>query len=320
MPKNPVLRGFLALLGLCLLTFPAAAQPVPYPQRIVTLVTHSSPGATTDVYLRELTKYLQRYIDAKFIVENDEGGSGAKAMSRVASAKPDGSVIYAATPTYVLISLLSSPARTYRDLEPVVNLFTDSEMIYVRTDSPYKTLQDVLDRAKTKRGLWGVSNPASQDRQSAELLRRAANVNASVITHNGGADAMINVLNGTLDMALGEMAEIRAQLEGRKIRLLATFDAERLAAYPAVPTVKELGYDVVLTKFRGFAAPKGLPPAIVKIWEEAAQKIIADPEYKKLYFVENMVPHYLPHDQYQTFITQFAADTGTFLKSTGVIH
>src|SRR5262245_17424666 len=115
----------------------AAAAPatqatglIPYPQKIVTLVTHSSPGAGSDVFLREMIKYLQRYISANFIVENIEGGSGAKAVSRVANAKPDGSVLYATTPTYILTSLMSRPANTYKDLEPVVNYFTDSEMIY----------------------------------------------------------------------------------------------------------------------------------------------------------------------------------------------
>jgi tripartite-type tricarboxylate transporter receptor subunit TctC len=105
---------------------PAAVQPLAYPQKIVTLVTHSSPGSGSDVFLREMVKFLQRYIAANFIIENIEGGSGAKAVSRVANAKPDGSMFYAATPTYILTSLMSRPANTFRDLEPVVNFFTDS--------------------------------------------------------------------------------------------------------------------------------------------------------------------------------------------------
>ena len=156
------------------LAWPVAAQTnarIPYPQKVVTLVTHSSPGAGSDVFLRELVKYLQRYINATFIVENDEGGSGAKALSRVAAAKPDGSMFYATTPTFILTSLLSKPTNTYRDLEPVVNFFTDSEVIYTRAESPYKTLKDVLDHAKTARGRWGAANPASLERQAAEQLK-----------------------------------------------------------------------------------------------------------------------------------------------------
>src|ERR1700704_3098356 len=100
------------LAVLCAFAWPAAAQAparIPYPQKVVILVTHSSPGAGSDVFLRELVKYLQRYVNATFIVENDEGGSGAKALSRVAAAKPDGSMFYATTPTFILPSLLGKP-------------------------------------------------------------------------------------------------------------------------------------------------------------------------------------------------------------------
>src|SRR5262249_17415926 len=237
-----------------------------------------------------------------------------------AAAKPDGSMFYASTPTYVLTSLMSRPPNTYKDLEPLVNFFNDSEVVYTRIESPYKTLKDVLDHARTARGPWGVSNPASLERESAEELKISAKVNAAIVPHDGGADMMINVLNGTLDIGIGEIEEIRAQLEAKKIRLLATFNAERIAAYPDVPTVKELGYNVVLTKFRGLAAPKGISPALVKIWNDTAQKVLNDPEYKKSYTAENLAPNFIAHDQYGPFVTQFADDTAKFLKSTGVIR
>ncbi|HXJ01997.1 MAG TPA: tripartite tricarboxylate transporter substrate binding protein [Micropepsaceae bacterium] len=312
--------SIIMAVGAASISAAAAQTPIPYPQRVVTLVTHSTPGSGSDVFLRELAKYLHRYIDANFIVENDEGGSGAKAVSRVATAKPDGSMFYAATPTYILTSLLSKPANTYRDLDPVVNFFTDAGFAYTRADSPYRTLKDVIDHAKSNRGRWGVSNPASLERETAEQLKLAAKVNVAIVSHQGGSDMMINVLNGTLDMGLGEIEEIRAQLEGKKLRLVATFNDMRIAGYPDVPTAKELGYNVLMVKFRGLAAPKGLPLALMKIWDDVAQRILADPEYKKSYTAENLEPHFLAHDQYRPFITRFAADTGNFLKSTGVIH
>lgn len=314
--------AFVAGLAL-LAAVPAAAQTpakLPYPVKVVTLVTHSSPGAGSDVVLREMLKYLERYIDAKFIVENDEGGSGAKAIARVAAAKPDGSMLYATTPTYILTSLLSTPSRTYRDLEPVVNTFTDSEVVYTRANAPYKSLNDVIARARSARGEWGVSNPASLERESAEELKKNAKVNAAIVSHNGGGDMMIDVLNGTLDMGVGEIDEIRAQLEGHKVRILATFNPNRLPGFPAVPTVSELGYKVVVSKFRGLAGPKGLPPSLIKTWEQAIQRVLADPEFKKSYTEDDLVADYIPHDQYGPFIDKFAADSANFLKTTGVIH
>ena len=317
-----IATAFVAGLAL-LAAIPAAAQTpakLPYPVKVVTLITHSSPGAGSDVVLREMIKYLERYIDARFIVENDEGGSGAKAVARVATAKPDGSMLYATTPTYILTSLLSKPSKTYRDLEPVVNTFTDAEVVYTRASAPYKSLNDVIARARAARGEWGVSNPASLEREAAEQLKTDAKVNAAIVSHNGGGDMMIDVLNGTLDMGVGEIDEIRAQLEGRKVRVLATFNPNRLPGFPAVPTVSELGYKVVVSKFRGLAGPKGLPPAVIKTWELAVQKMLADPEFKKSYTEDDLVADYIPHDQYGPFINKFAADSASFLKTTGVIH
>src|SRR5688572_15762538 len=105
-----------AIVGWAQLGDTADAQPAPYPHKVVTLVTHSSPGGGSDVFLRELSKHLSKYIDATFVVENAQGGSGAKAMARTAAAPADGSVFYATTPTYIYTSLLSKPAKSYKDL------------------------------------------------------------------------------------------------------------------------------------------------------------------------------------------------------------
>jgi tripartite-type tricarboxylate transporter receptor subunit TctC len=308
-----------AVTGMIGLTDKAAAQPAPYPQKVVTLVTHSSPGGGSDVFLRELSKYLGKYIDATFIVENVQGGSGAKAIARTASAPADGSVFYATTPTYIYTSLMSKPPKTYRDLEPLVNVFADSEVIYTRTDGPYKTLQEVIDHAKKERGRWGAANPASLERQAAEQLKRAAGVNAAIVTHEGGGDMMLNVLNGTLDIGIGEIQEVRSQLEAGKIRILATFNPERIPQKPDVPTVKESGFDVQLVKFRGLAGPKGLPDDVTKAWDTAMQKVLADPDYKKAYTEEVLVAKFIPHKDYPDFINNFATTTENFLKETGAI-
>ena len=297
----------------------AFADKLAYPQKVVTLVTHSSPGGGSDVFLRELSKYLGKYVDATFIVENVQGGSGAKAVARTASAPPDGSVFYATTPTYVYTSLLSKPPKTYKDLEPLVNVFADSEVIFTRADGPFKTLQDVIDHAKKERGKWGAANPASLERQAAEQLKRAAGVTPAIVTHEGGGDMMLNVMNGTLDIGIGEIQELRSQLDAGKIRLLATFNPERLAEKPDVPTVKESGFDVQLVKFRGLAGPQGVPENVTKVWDEAVQKVLADPDYKKAYTEEVLVPKFIPHKDYPAFVNNFANTTESFLKETGAV-
>jgi putative tricarboxylic transport membrane protein len=308
------LAGALAMPGICL------ADPVAYPHKVVTLVTHSSPGGGSDVFLREMSKYLGKQIDATFVVENVQGGSGAKAMAKLATSAPDGSIFYATTPTYIYTSLLSSPEHKYDALQPVVNFFTDSEVIYTAAGSPYKSLADVIAHAKDGEGKWGAANPASLERQAAEQLKTAAGVAPAIVTHEGGGDMMINVLNGTLDIGIGEVQEVRSQLESDQIRLLATFNPERMADFPDVPTVKESGYDVVLQKFRGLAAPKGLPDDIGAIWDKAAQGVLNDPDYKKVYEEQSLVANFIDHTQYPAFVNDFVEKTTAFLKQSGVIQ
>lgn len=308
----------MAILGFAALNNAAIADG--YPVSTVKLVTHSSPGGGTDVYLRELLPYLQPYMGTTLVVENVTGGSGAKAMSFVASSKPDGATFYGTTPTYVYTSLLSKPQATYQDLEPLVNLFNDPEVVYTAADSPYKTLEDVIAAAKTGRGKWGAANPASLEREILEEFKTKTGANATIVTFEGGGDMQINVLNHTLDIGVGEIGEIRAQFDAKQLRLLAVVGDKRLDQFPDLKTAKEQGVDVAATKFRGLAGPKGMPPEVIAAWEAAIPKLLEDPKYKKIYSDNALQPNFMKHDDYVKFITQFGGDTEAFLKQSGVIQ
>jgi tripartite-type tricarboxylate transporter receptor subunit TctC len=288
--------------------------------QVVTLITHSSPGGGSDVFLRSMAPHLSRIMQETMIVENVEGGSGAKAMAQLARAKPDGSELYATTPTFIYTSLLSKPAASYRDLEPLVNIFYDPEVLFTAADSPYKTVKDVVEHARGGQGRWGAANPASLERQTMERLKQKAGVNPAIATFEGGGDMLINVLNHTLDMGVGELQEMRGQLDAGKIRLLGVVGDERMAQFPDVQTVKEQGIDLSVRKFRGLAGPKGLPRELVTRWETAVRTLLDDPDYKKLYVADGLQPGFMPHDEYVAFMSTFGNDTAAFLKESGVIR
>ena len=121
-------------------------------------------------------------------------------------------------------------------------------------------------------------------------------------------------------VGVGEIGETRAQLEAGQIRLLATFNRTRMPAFPNVPTIQEYGYDVVMEKFRGLAGPKGLSPEIIAIWNEAAERLLADPEYAAAYGQQNLFANYIAHDEYAGFVAEFAAETEDFLRDAGVVQ
>lgn len=294
---------------------------VTYPHSRVTLVTHSSPGGGSDVFLRDLAKHLGPIMGVNFVVENISGGSGAKAMAYVAKAKPDGSVFYATTPTYIQTTLLSKPEVGYDALEPVAIVFQDPEVIFTRAESPWKSLSEAIEHARRSPGKarWGAANPASLERIAMERMARKAGVKVPVIPHEGGGDMMINVLNGTLDIGIGEVQELQSQLQAGKIRLLATMSDSRLKMLPNLPTAKEQGVDLTVRKFRGLAGPKGIPQETTKALEEGLKKVLESPAYKESYTKNDLMPALMGRQEATRFSGEFIKELTDSMKELGVI-
>ncbi len=315
-----------AVAGMMLLapaTAPAQEQqePLDYPHDLVTIITHSSPGGGSDVLARGMAEYLSDVFGGiDVVVENVVGGSGASAVAEVATAPAHGSVLYATTPTYIFTSLMADLSYTYEDLDPLVNYFSDPQVLYTYADAPFDTLQDVFDHAEEDRSAWGASSPGSLERITLEQLKRLSGVDAAIVTSEGGGDTMLNILNETLDMAQGEVQELLPQIEAGELKLLAVFTEERLEEFPDVPTVQESGLDLVVTKFRGLASPEGLPEDIISLWEEAIPRILDDPEFQEWYSTRNLIPKFIPHEEYVEFINSFADENREFLIEVGVIQ
>lgn len=291
-----------------------------YPQTAITMVTHSSPGGGSDVFIRELVRHLAPIMGVSFVVENRPGGSGAKAIAKVAQSQPDGSVFYVTTPTYIQTTLLSKLDYGYESLDPLVTIFRDPEILYTRSQSQFKTLADAVNHAKQSgKGKWGAANPTSLERIALEKLNRVTGAKAAVVPHEGGGDMMLNVLNGSLDFGIGEAQEILPLLQSGRIRLLGVFEERRLEQYPDVPTAREQGFDVVVTKFRGISGPKGLSPAVVQMWEQSIQRVLASPEYQKIYRSESLVPAYRNQKDSREFTAEVATSLAAALRELGII-
>ncbi len=139
----------LSSFAMLALTLPTHAEDrIPYPVKTVTMVMQSSPGSGGDLFLREVANTANKYLDGNFAVENVTGGSGAKAMAFTNKAPGDGSVLMGVSPTYVNTSIISKPPVVYGDLQPIVRLFLDSVIVFVKSDSRFKSLTDVVNEAK----------------------------------------------------------------------------------------------------------------------------------------------------------------------------
>lgn len=299
----------------------AAGSESTYPVSTVTLLTHSSPGGGSDLFLRQMIKYLGPKMGVTFVVKNVTGGGGAKAMAELANSPADGSVFYATTPTCIQTPMFGKTEYTIHDLEPMVNVFQDPMLLYTRAASPLKDLKDVLAAAKQSPSSvkWGGGTATELGRQILEKLKEKSASDVRIISFEGGGDLMLSVLNGTVDLGVGEPGEISSQLEAGKVRLLAIFTDERLAGFPDTPTAKEQGVDLSLTKFRGLTGPKGLPPEVVRAWETAIPKLLADPAYKAAYSSDNLIPSFMNEPKFQAYVARTETDLKDYLTSMGVI-
>lgn len=297
-----------------------AALASEYPHDTVTLVTHSKSGGGTDVFLREMVKHLGPHLGADLVVENVRGGSGAKAMAKLATSSADGAIFYGTTPTFINTSLLSKPEHTYKDLMGVTNVFLDPQIVYVKSDSTFTNLTDVVEAAKADPGsvIFGVTTPGSLDRQVMEKFKALTGVTSPVVTHDGGGELLISVLNGTVALGIGEIQELSAQLEANEVRIITTYTEDRLDDFPEVPTAKEQGIDLVVNKFRGIAGPAGLPADITQKWESAIQDVLNDDAFKSWYEAQSLVPYYMPSSDYNNFLEEFATQQQAFFQEYGI--
>ncbi|MBD3765628.1 MAG: tripartite tricarboxylate transporter substrate binding protein, partial [Rhodobacterales bacterium] len=287
----------------------------------MTLVTHSSAGGGTDVFLREIVGFLGKAMGTSFVVENVTGGSGANAMAKLAQSPADGSIFCGTTPTYINTSLLSKPEFDFTDMEGVANVFMDPQIVFVKADSPFQSLGDLIAAAKADPTAvrFGVTTPGSLDRQVMERFKTLTGVTSPVITHDGGGELLISVLSGTVSVAIGEGQELSAWIEAGEIRLLATYTETRLPTFPDVPTAREAGVDLAVTKFRGLAGPHGLPQDIKDLWAAGIERVLQAPEVKAWYEAQALVPTLMPAAEYEALLNTFAEEQKAFLIEYGIL-
>jgi putative tricarboxylic transport membrane protein len=251
----------------------------------VEIVVHSGPGGGNDTLAREMAKILQAsgLASTVYPVNNQEGGSGAVAMAYMSEAKADPntwavhSVTWTATPL-----TLPAGAVTFHDLTPIAQLVEERAVLAVKASSPYKTLQDLLDAAKTKKLIHAGGSIAALDNVNATLLKKAAGVDWSFVGFEGGGERTAALLGGNADMQIEGARDFIELVRGGEVRILATFSKERTSVFPDVPTVKEAtGYDIdFVVERRGVLGPPDMPAAAVAYWADVLKKMMDTPAWK----------------------------------------
>lgn len=284
----PTRRGLLACLlpvpALPLLARPALAQSGWPAARPIEIIVPYPPAGGIDIMARLAAKHLPNHLPgARFVVTNRVGAGGQTGNEAIFAARPDGHTLGAIASLSLSSIPLERPVRwKMEEFTYLAQLVDDPGALWVRADSPLRTLGDLKAAAARAREAVSVGSAAgigSDDHQLLLAFEEAAQVRALHAPYNGTAPVIRDLLGGQLDVASYNLSEGISLLQEGRTRCLGAAAPERWSAMPEVPTFREQGFDVVGGSARGFVAPPGLPEEIAAPLAAAFRATLADPAF-----------------------------------------
>ena len=321
-------RTALALGGASLATAagaPGLARPAVaqsgFPSRPVRMLVPWAPGGTTDVQMRALCDAASKRLGQTVVVENKSGAGGILGAQALLNEKPDGYVL-----AQMPISVFRYPAMSSRppfdpvaDFTYVIHLTGYLFGVVVRAESPWKTFDEFLDHAKRNPGKinYGTPGAGTSLHITMEQIAEKRGIDWTQVPFRGFADNLQALLGGQTD-ALADSSGWAQLVEDGKLRLLVTWTEERAKRFPQVPTLREVGIDIVSASPYGLAGPKGMDPGVVKALHDAFKEALHDPTHTAVLDRYDMPIMYKNSADYTAFARQQAAEEAAMVKKLGL--
>jgi len=307
-----------------LLVAVATTAHAQYPQRPIQLIVPWGAGGGTDATARIIGSLLEKDLKQPVNVVNRTGGSGVVGHDAIAKATPDGYTIGLITVEITMMHHVGLTALTYKDYTPIGLVNADPAAINVRSDSPYKSVKDLLAAIKANPGKMkasGTGQGGIWHLAIAGLLKEQGIDPGALpwVPSNGAAPGMQDMIAGGVDVVPCSIPEARPMIDAGKARALAIMDANPPAIYPNVPTLKkELGTDWAIAAWRVIAAPKGIPADVQKALGVALKKVYDSKEYKEFMASRGFGVVWADADGAAKFMAASDASLGSALKAVGL--
>ena len=266
---NPLTRRCLIAVaaGVCALTFAGTASAQAYPAKPITFIVPFAAGSATDQLARTLGNSIARDTTQAVVVDNKPGASGMMAAQAAARAPADGyTVLITTNTTHAANEHLYKklPYDPIKDFVPVTGLGTGGQLLVVKTESPYKTVADLIAKARKDTGKLSFGSGSSSSRVAGEMFKQLTHTDILHVPYKSNPNAITDLLGGQIDFMITDTATGMPQVKGGKLRALGVSTVKRMAVLPDVPTIAEAGvpgYDMGYW----FAAyvPAGTPAAVV---------------------------------------------------------
>jgi tripartite-type tricarboxylate transporter receptor subunit TctC len=308
------------LLGILLSLAASLAQAQAFPTRPVTLLITFPAGGPTDIAGRALAEATSKYLGQPVLVENRPGATGTLGAAALVNARPDGYLV-----SMIPITALRLPHMENVSFDPIKDIryvMGVSGYVFayvVRTDAPWKSMGELIAAAKAnpEKISYGSHGIGGSVHLATEELAAAQGVKFNHIPFKGSADMLTALLGGHLDVAVDSTGAVPHVAAG-KARVLAVLTEKRAAVWPDVPTLTELGYNIVSLSPYGIGVPAATPPAVVKTLHDAFKKGLEDPIHMKTLEKYNQPAWYLSSEDYAKWAREQYERERRIIQSLGL--
>jgi len=302
-----------------------AAVAAGYPDKPIRMYVPYPPGGITDVLSRSVAELLRKELGQPVIVENKPGANTALAAQALAASPADGYTVMMAAAATVVMNPLLYPKLGYdpgRDFTPAARIAETPLVLVVRSDSPARTLADLIAAAKAKPGdtSFASTGLGSTLHLAGELLQLETGTQMLHVPYKGSAPALNGVLGGETQFMIDSVGSSIPLIKGGKMRAVAVTSAKRLPALPDVPTVAEsgvAGFDV--STWFGLLVPKQTPAAVVARLNAAVALAVRDPAFRAQFeAVGLVVPAPIDPATFARFIQAETAKWAPLIKAKNI--
>ena len=262
------------------------AMAAGYPKKPINVMQGFKPGGGSDALAQLTQPFLEKSIGATFVNQYIPGATGAIAWTQLAkTTRNDGYTISITNTPMLMTNYIMNKEISYNinELTPIANVVTDPGIVVVSKDSPYKTAQEFLDAARKNPGKITVGNSGigGDDFFTTLIVEKASGLKFQMIPFQGDGPSWQAAMGGKIDASFNNLGITFPQIKAGNLRPLVIFAENRDPNLPDVPTLKELGYDVVSGSSRGYSAPKGIPAEAKEALIKAFKEMGSNPDFHK---------------------------------------